>query len=207
MKLDDDGGVTFENGMNFLRKLRHRLSGRSRRWQDANNGAIRLLADTLEQDLFDDGSFRNLAIEAISSSNSVAEMLIYQEAPNATLNVPFSCITMEKMHELHCCGLVLFMVLSMKLNKVAISFRSVEMLRCLCLPSLLNDEWIKEVSKCAGAPELHLEDLAVGFIGRIKKIFPVLECKGAAPLLMATLIAMNYKMSPLFSELKKMPAI
>ncbi len=197
----------FDNGMNFLRELRHRLSGRSRRWQEANYGAIKLLTETLEQDLFDDGSFRNLAIEAVMSSSSVAEILIYQKAPNATLNVPFSSITMEKMHELHCYGLVLFMVLSMRLNKVAISFRTLEMLRCLCLPSLLNDEWIKEVSKRAGGPELHLEDLAVGFIGRIKKIFPALECKRAAPLHMATLIAMAYKMSPIFSELKKMPAI
>lgn len=166
--------------MTILGKLRNLLTGRTRKWGNTNNRALQVFADRLEQEFAAEVEFRELVTKALVSSHMTVEGLMFQKAPKADFQVPFSALTVERMHLVHARGMILFAMMFIELNKIPINTGTLDMLRHVCWPSAFDEEWLVEVSRAAAAPKFDLMPLARGFERQLRGIFPE---AGPSPLL------------------------
>jgi hypothetical protein len=172
-QLSVDKKRTANTHMTLFPKLRNILTGRARKWGNTNNVALTILTTEVQQVMAESPEIEKLFIHSLVASHLTIESLVLNNAPSAILPIPFSSLTVERMHQVHCRGLEMFSTMFLELNRVGMPPAVFgDMLRSCCTPSKSSTAWQNKVSDLCGQPKFDILPISKGFIDEIALIIP-----------------------------------
>jgi hypothetical protein len=159
--------------MTLFPKLRNILTGRVRKWGNTNNVALTILTTEVKRVMAEAPEIEKLFVHSLAASHMTMESLVLNNAPTAILPIPFSSLTVERMHQVHCRGLEMFGTMFLELNRVGMPPAVFgDMLRRCCTPSPSSPEWLDRVSNLCGRPKFDILPITKGFLDEIARIIP-----------------------------------